>query len=155
MTVLESINDKSWLSWAGDELMPHLAQIAHEEEDARMQEEAAEAVQRVEAAKEAEAEVARAAQVWSDDARGAKLLAKTTKLIQQFQAKIITAAQLQDATAALENYESEEDIECDIFDNLVSMGSSNLKRKDRDDDEQEGNPGRKGGKVSPTVAISH
>jgi tetrahydrodipicolinate N-succinyltransferase len=62
VTILDSITDQSWLSWAGEELMPHLVQITHKEENARMQEEVVEAGWKVEAVKEVEVEAARVAQ---------------------------------------------------------------------------------------------
>ena len=64
VAALDSIDDRSWLAWAGEELMPRVAKGVRDEEDARMQEEAAEAGRQA----EAEAESARLAQAQKDDA---------------------------------------------------------------------------------------
>ena len=83
-----------------------------------------EASRAAEVVREAEEAEAKAAEAQSDKARWAKLIVKTSKLIQKFQMKATTAAQLQVMTQALEEYESEEENELEVFDDSASKASS-------------------------------
>ena len=73
---------------------------------------------------------------------------KSVELFQKYQSNAITAEELQAATKALEEYESEEENERDNFDDSASLASSNRKRKEREEEESESNMGGERGKVS-------
>jgi hypothetical protein len=136
---------RSWLEWAGKELMPRLAEEVAAEEAEKAREEAEEREKRAteaklaaeEAKREAEAE-REAARQRREEERQAERDRKSGELLQRFQANAITGQEFQDGLAALEKDSSDgemeqEDAAMEIVE--VPKVQVGMKRREREDEE--------------------
>jgi septal ring factor EnvC (AmiA/AmiB activator) len=109
--VLAGFEERLWLSWAGRDLMPWLAQIVEAEDAERQRQEIAEAKSRAEeAARAQEAERERERQRLEAERRDT-VAKKSAELLQQYQSKAITGEEFRGALDRLERSSDDGDDE--------------------------------------------
>ena len=143
---LEGYEERSWLEWAGKELMPRLAEVVATEEAKKEREEAEERERKAEEARVTAEEAKREAEAEQEAERQRREAERKAvrdkrsgELLQRYQANAISAKEFQDGLAALEHDES--DVEAAEDDPMevreAPKVQAGTKRRVREDEETE------------------